>query len=87
MKLLVHEAAVGARHAVPLQLRRHRNTSVFIEFPRDLRAIREKSGLVLPSRRFFLLLFALFAQHCLARQANLVALDSQHLDEHLVAEL
>ena len=39
-------SAVGARHAVPLQLRDQLNTSVFVEFAHDLERIREKSQLV-----------------------------------------
>jgi len=44
MKLRVDGSAVGARHAVPLQLWHYRNTLVFVEFARDLKRICETSG-------------------------------------------
>ncbi len=37
-------------------------------------------------RRFLLLFLALFAQDCFAREPYLIALDGEHLDEHLVAQ-
>ena len=44
-KALVCGSAVGARHAVPLQLRHRRTVATFIEFVVDLPRICEKSGL------------------------------------------
>ena len=46
---------------------------------------RRSPDALVPSRAV-LLLFALLAQNSLAREANFVALDGQHLDENLVAE-
>src|SRR5712672_1039819 len=40
-----------------------------------------------PSRFFLLLLLARFANQRLAREPDLVALDREHLDQHLVAQL
>jgi hypothetical protein len=66
MKPLPRGSAVGARHAVPLQLRPQRTLAAFIEFATDLLRICKKSGLAL-----FLLSF-LTASACHAQSRDVV---------------
>lgn len=48
-KMLGNRSAVGARHAVPLQLRHPRNLSISSDFTSDLGRVRQKSVLTLAS--------------------------------------
>jgi hypothetical protein len=66
IKPLARGSAVGARHAVPLQLRQQRTIAVYIEFAMDLLRVCVKSGLIL------FLLSCLTASACHAQSRDVV---------------